>query len=310
METRAHHLLIGFFAVFMVGAALAFSLWMREGSSKDHYKLYDILFDEAVSGLSKGSTVEFKGIRVGTVDDLRLDPGNQRLVRARIRIDGNAPIYTDTHARLHTKGITGLATIRLTGGEGELLTNRPGEVPIIPMERSSLGKLLDGSEDVILNANDALVHIRALFSEHNLAHVERILNNLELATTTLANGREDMQKTLTQLSHASAQASEVLTEASQLIQNANRLLDGPGKGTLDSAQRSMVALERTTQTLDKLITDNRTPLDTGLKSLAELGPAVAELRATLASLRMIVRRLEERPADYLLGREPTREFKP
>jgi len=310
METRAHHLLIGLFTVFMAGAALIFVFWMGAGSTESSQTTYDVLFDEAVSGLSKGSAVEFKGFRIGTVYDLRLDPTNPRLVRARIRVDGSVPIYTDTHARLYTAAITGLSTIRLTEGREERLKPGPGEIPIIPTERSSLDKLLSRSEDVIFNANDVLVNIRALLSERNLTHIERILNNLELATDSLANGREDMRQTLTQLSRASTQANAVLTEASQLMQNANRLLDGPGKGALDGMQRSMASLERTTQTLDKLLADNRTPLDTGFKSLAELGPAVTELRSTLASLRMIVRRLEERPTDYLLGREPTREFKP
>ena len=58
------------------------------------------------------------------------------------------------------------------------------------------------------------------------------------------------------------------------------------------------------------IADNRAPLDGGMRGLAEIGPAVAELRTTLASLRTITRQLESRPADYLLGLEPTKEFTP
>ena len=38
--------------------------------------------------------------------------------------------------------------------------------------------------------------------------------------------------------------------------------------------------------------------------------AVAELRTTLGSVRAITRQLEDRPADYLLGLEPTKEFTP
>ena len=48
----------------------------------------------------------------------------------------------------------------------------------------------------------------------------------------------------------------------------------------------------------------------GIQGLAELGPAVSELRDTLAALRGISRRLEENPANYLLGREKTKEFPP
>ncbi|MDR0564141.1 MAG: MlaD family protein [Azoarcus sp.] len=310
METRAHHLLIGLFTVGTVLAALVFTLWLNGSGDEGDFKTYDVLFDEAVSGLSNGSTVEYKGIKIGTVQDLRLDPTNMRRVRARIRVEPVAPIFTDTRARLHTAGITGLSTITLTEGTGEPLAPRPGEILVIPTELSSLSKLLDSGEDAMTNVNRTLIHVQALFSENNLANVARTLENLERATSALSAGQEDMRQTLEQLSRASKQANVVLGETSQLIQDARRLLDGPGQGVFDSAQRSMVSLEHAMQSLDKLLADNRVPLDTGLKALADLGSAVTELRSTLASLRTIARRLEERPADYLLGLEPTREFKP
>ncbi|MDR3212375.1 MAG: MCE family protein [Azoarcus sp.] len=310
METRAHHLLIGLFTVLAIGAALAFALWMSQVGNDTHYETYDILFDEAVSGLSKGSAVEFKGIRIGTVADLRLDPADPRRVRARVRVDASVPIYSDTLARLNTASITGLSTIRLSAGSGAPLTPRTGEIPVIPTEPSSFSKLLNGSEDVIFNANAVLTQVQALLSEHNLANVNRTLENLEHTTAALAAEREDVRQTLNQLARASAQVNAVLTEAVQLVQTGNRLLDGQGKNAFDSAQRSMTALEHTMTSLDKLLADNRAPLNASLSALADLGPAVAELRTTLASLRTIAHRLEERPADYLLGREPTREFKP
>ena len=95
-----------------------------------------------------------------------------------------------------------------------------------------------------------------------------------------------------------------------MLGTTNRLIDMQGTQTLDSARDAMQAFERAMGTVDKLIADNREPLDGGLRGLAEIGPAVAELRTTLASLRTITRQLESRPADYLLGLEPTKEFTP
>ena len=37
---------------------------------------------------------------------------------------------------------------------------------------------------------------------------------------------------------------------------------------------------------------------------------IAAARSTLGSVRAITRQLEDRPADYLLGLEPTKEFTP
>ncbi len=46
------------------------------------------------------------------------------------------------------------------------------------------------------------------------------------------------------------------------------------------------------------------------KGFSDIGPALQELRSTLASMRKVTRRLEENPTNYLLGREKVQEFQP
>ncbi|MDR2688341.1 MAG: MCE family protein [Azoarcus sp.] len=311
METRAHHILIGLFAVAALAAALLFALWLGKSGSQGQFSLYEVIFTEAVSGLSQGSAVEFNGIRIGSVADLRLDPDDPRKVRARIRIDSSAPIRTDTRARLNMTGVTGLSNIRLSSGDGGTpLTAPPGELPVIPTVPSSFNKLLASGGDVISNAAGLLAQAQELFSPQNIANFSRSLEYLEQTTGALAAEREDMRRLLRELARASGQTNTALEEATRLLVTANRLIDEQGQKTLDSAQGSMAALERAMRTIDTLLADNRSPLDASIAALAELGPAIAELRDTLASLRAITRRLEDRPADYLLGLEPAREFQP
>ena len=83
METRAHHVLIGLFTLLVVGAALMFALWLGKSDADRQFEVYDIVFQEAVSGLSKGGTVEFNGIKIGDVVSLRLDPEDAHRVIAR-----------------------------------------------------------------------------------------------------------------------------------------------------------------------------------------------------------------------------------
>ena len=107
METRAHHVLIGLFTVIVVAGALLFGLWLAKSSVDTEFKDYEIVFNEAVSGLSKGSAVQYSGIKVGDVVTLRLDPKDPRRVLARIRLGGDTPIKEDTQAKLALAGITG-----------------------------------------------------------------------------------------------------------------------------------------------------------------------------------------------------------
>ena len=99
METRARHVLIGLFTVLATVLALLFTLWLTQQSERD-FHFYDIAFEEAVTGLSRGSTVEFNGIKVGDVIDLRINPKDPRNVYARVRVESTAPVRTDTKARL------------------------------------------------------------------------------------------------------------------------------------------------------------------------------------------------------------------
>ena len=55
METRAHHVLIGLFSVLVVVGAMLFGLWLAKASMDSTFKDYEVVFNEAVSGLSKGS---------------------------------------------------------------------------------------------------------------------------------------------------------------------------------------------------------------------------------------------------------------
>lgn len=299
METRAHHILIGLFTLLGIGAALLFVLWLGKTGGDRQYALYDIVFQEAVTGLSRGSTVEFNGIRIGDVFGLRLDPEDPRRVLARVRIEGDAPVRRDTQARLVPAGITGLSLIRLSSGDdpdSPRLRPVDDEVPVIMAQPSPMSRLLADGEDVMLNFNQLLIRARDVLSQQTVEDLGATLHNLRLVTDTLAERRENLAATL--------------DDANALMRSANSVIDGELRQTLAAAQRSMSALERTVGELETLVTANRGNLDSGMRGLADIGPAVTELRGTLTSLRGITRQLEENPRDFLLGSNPTREFKP
>ena len=88
METRAHHVMIGLFSVIVVVGAMLFGLWLAKSSVDTAFQDYEVIFNEAVSGLSQGSSVQYSGIKVGDVISLSLDPKDPRRVLARIRLSG------------------------------------------------------------------------------------------------------------------------------------------------------------------------------------------------------------------------------
>ncbi len=305
MEPRAHHVLIGLFTVLMAAAALGFALWLSKASSDQELRDYDVIFNEAVSGLSQGSVVQYSGIKVGDVISLRLDPQDPRKVRAHIRVSASTPIKQDTHARLSITGITGSALIQLHGGtpESPILEGKGNRRAEIIADPSPLSRLMTNGEDLVSSITSLLNRANELFSADNIGRISRTLENIEQTSASVADQRDELRQALQQMSAASQ-------EAVDLMRNANQLLSGQGRDAMDSASRLMASLERSSGTVEQLLIKNRSALDGGMQGVAEIGPTIIELRETLSALRSFSRRLEEDPAGYLLRSETIKEFQP
>ena len=116
METRANYVLIGLFTLAMIAAAFGFVYWFQHTGGTGERVTYRVLFDGPVSGLRTGSPVLFNGIRVGEVTGLILNPQAPRQVVVTLSVDPKAPVRADTKVSLDYQGLTGIASLSLTGG--------------------------------------------------------------------------------------------------------------------------------------------------------------------------------------------------
>lgn len=312
METRAHHVLIGLFTVLVVVGGMLFGLWLAKSSMDNTFKDYEVVFNEAVSGLSKGSSVQYNGIKVGDVIELRLDDKDPRRVLALIRLAANTPVKVDTKAKLALTGVTGTSIIQLSGGDPNSppLKGKDGKLPVIVASPSPIARLLTDGTDVISNVNMLLHNANKLFSPENVDSFGKTLSNLEQTTTAISSQRGDIAQTLKQLSQVGKQATAALEQTTTLMRNANGILNTQGQQMFSDAGKAMKSLEHSTQTINALINNNEDSLNNGMQGLNQLGPAVNELRETLSTLRAISRRLEANPSGFLLNREQTKEFTP
>lgn len=146
METDKHYFFEGLFIIGFAIAAAIFAVWLGSPGSHDDV-VYRIRFSESVSGLTVGDQVQYRGIDVGTVKSMIVDPDNSRLVLVEVRLRKETPVKTDTRASLTLKGITGVVFIDLNGGDPAaqtLLEATPqGTTPEIPSEKTGLKAMLD-----------------------------------------------------------------------------------------------------------------------------------------------------------------------
>jgi phospholipid/cholesterol/gamma-HCH transport system substrate-binding protein len=111
METRASYLLVGGFTLVLMACLFAFIVWLAKSSFEEaNSSRYHIYFTGSVAGLQEGSPVRYRGIALGTVRDIRIDPKNIARVQVTIEVAANTPIKEDAVAYLAlaiTKAKTG-----------------------------------------------------------------------------------------------------------------------------------------------------------------------------------------------------------
>ncbi len=311
METHARHTLIGAFTLLVLVSALAFVLWLSKQSSADTYTDYQVVFNEAVTGLSQGAPVQYNGIKIGEVTQLKLDSRDTRRVIVRIRVAEPSPVKQDTQATLGFSGVTGVAHLRLTGGDPHSPPLRPADgatVAMIIASPSDLERLKASGEDVMLNISKAVAKMSELLSAENVAHVSSIIGNLDQLVATVNAQRGDLAQTIQRLAVASEHLKTTLASIDATARKADRLVDQDARQTLASINRTLGSVDQAVNSANALLVDNRAAVASfSQHGLREVGPALQDLRNTLESLQRLSDQLS-RSNSALLGNSQPKEF--
>lgn len=307
METKANYVLIGAFTLGISAFLLLFGLWAAKFSSERDWQDYQVVFTEPVTGLTEGSSVQYNGIAVGTVETLELDARDPRRVIARLKIRAGTPVKVDTRAKLSITGLTGVPFIQLTGGSPSAppLAARDGDdIPVIRTEASALQNIAD-------TANRLVARMDEVLSEENVQRIANTLANIEAMTGTVAAQREDLRALIANARTASEQLNATLAATSRTVEDVDRELVAKLPGLVAKLDSTLTRLDAAAGGASAVIDENRSAIRSFANDgLAQLGPTLSELRALVRDLRRISDRLEGSPARYLLGRDAPKEFEP
>src|SRR5437763_11525585 len=177
MKSRMTHLMIGSLTLALIAGSFAGTLGYRKFLSTKQRVPLRVIFEGSASGLHKGGSVNFGGVRVGEVVSLKLD--HPRRVVALAMIDNTAPVRKDTEAGLEFQGLTGVAALSLTGGSDD--------APPAPLDSDGVPVLTadpGATEDVQAKIKSALRNINKVIDE-NRDDVKDTLRNLETFTAQL-----------------------------------------------------------------------------------------------------------------------------
>ncbi|MDQ1120293.1 MULTISPECIES: MlaD family protein [Pseudoxanthomonas] len=307
METKANYVLIGAFTIIVGIGLLLFGLWAAKYSSERSFQAYQVVFREAVTGLSVGSPVQYNGIAVGSITKLSLAPNDPSQVIAQLRLDSSTPVKTDTTAKLAITSLTGPSIIQLSGGspQSRALTEvDKRDVPVIRTSPSALQNITD-------TANRIVEKLDQVLSDKNVAAISSTLQNLQSISGDIANREAGVQALLVSARDAAQNLDRTLTTANGTLSDLDRHVVQQLPATLAKLDAALAKLDSAAGNADAILGENRQAINSFANDgLGQLGPTLGELRGLIRDLRQVSDRLEGNPARYLLGRDAPKEFEP
>ena len=182
MESRINYTIVGLFVFLLTAGLIAFVFWLGKHGVRQEYDQYLVYMSESVAGLSTDASVKYKGVDVGTVERVGLNPDNVEEVELLLNIRQGVPIKTDTRAKIKSFGITGLAFIELTGSskEASLLKKPADTLPVIQASPSIFAQIDESGRELVEKTNLALEKFDRLFSDKNLQNIDSILSETNM----------------------------------------------------------------------------------------------------------------------------------
>lgn len=283
MENRSHALIAGVFTL-VLGLAALLSLYLFSERREDTREVL-VVTKQNVTGLNPQAQVRYRGIRVGKVLDIRLDPDDVSNILILVELERQVPLTRGTMAKLSYQGVTGIAHVLLEDN-GLDQTPLAGSLPRIEMQPSLMHHLEEALPNVLSQAENFLENANQVLSSQNRQHLGKTLANLESASAQMNGTLVQVQKLLSDdnvasISAAARESAPLMGETRKLVQQLQGVssrIDGMmGEPSLAAGGSNLVP---------------------------RIHEMTVELTATSRQLNRVLQMLEESPQSLVFGTPP------
>ena len=289
METRAGYFIVGIFVLFSFFGILGFFLWLAKSDLDYNARFYSIYFKGSVTGLTLGGSVNYLGVPVGTVKDIKLDSGNPECVHLVIAVKDSILIKEDAYASLELQGLTGYKTVQIYGGskESPLLKRKKGQrYPIIASRYSGVEEIMTTLPRMINKFTNLIDRFNATFNKQNRDRFSETLKNIET------------------LSQRLAEASAPLKELVDNTNGAVKTFDQEVKSISLHTQQTLKEINAFSQEITNFLKDNKVALNTITQTGSyELIQTLNDTREMVTSATRLFNKLDENPRSLLFKTE-------
>ena len=282
MEANRERILVGLFV--LIAGGLLFGTLVALSTGIGTPTVPHQTYFKFAGGIQPGAPVRFGGLAVGKVTRVRVDPANSTRIEIDIAVNKDAPLKTDSVAKITALGPLTDNYIEISTGSQSAPPSEAGSTlqseeafglpqlgdaakTMVPQVQQALEKLnqnLDGLQVTIARANDML-------SDANRANLARTLNGV---AQTVAEVRPKVADSLDNLNGMLADARPKVSTSLANVQLLTAKLE-PLLGDLKTA---------TTRANDTLAHVDATLLE----NRPDIRASVAELRETVAKSSVLL----------------------
>ncbi|MDP2762818.1 MAG: MlaD family protein [Sideroxyarcus sp.] len=212
---------------FMLGAlGLMLLVLLMIGVKQDYFSRSTSIyfFTSNAQGLSKGMAVKFVGFKVGSVQEISIEPNATVRVRVSLNDEYLHLIGQDAKARLTKEALVGESVVEII----------PGSTQVLQVTQDSVLEFERGQ--------DAGALMESLASR-----LQPILSDIGQFTATINKPDGDIQQTISNLNQATAAMREMVNQLTRLGVSGNQKLDSAYvkfDQALDRANSSLGALDK------------------------------------------------------------------
>lgn len=197
LEKRTQHFMLGALGLMLLGLLMI-------GLKQDYFSRSTSVYFFAANaqGLSRGMAVKFVGFKVGSVQEISMEPNATVRVRVSLNDEYLHLIGQDAKARLIKEALVGESVVEIIPGSPQVRQVTQGSV--LKFERGQ----------------DAGTVMESL-----AAQLQPILSDMRQFTATINNPDGDIQQTLKNLNRVTAASREMVDQLTRLGVNGNQKLD-------------------------------------------------------------------------------------
>jgi len=303
MYSRVNYTIVGIFVLLFGAGLMWFAFWLAKYGIDREFDTYKLHMTESVSGLSKDSVVKLRGVDIGRVSEIRIDPENIEKIDVFLKIKHGVPIKADMVAQTQMLGVTGLLSIEIDGGtnEAKTLESTADHIPVIHTVPSWFNKTAEGLGTLTERITLLVDKGQKLLSEKNIKTLEKVFDNTEQLSAKgieveekAINSLEEIDITLREFRASMTNINEKLTKATEDFSSMQKDFADIKKVTIPTIDKLM----ETSKNFNRVTLKFEKSLDRGdynAKKIFE--PMLVDIGIMAEQITDLTKEFEQSPSD-------------